>query len=92
MSDLSLFLDFWVHEAFEGVLEEVDECGGKNNTYAKPDVIRRGVSKFLAWHRYAPVPKCLPMKKRVRGNRKDLTRFDIAGKDAAKKTVTMSYF
>lgn len=29
------------------------------------------------------------MKKRMRGIRRDLTRFDIAGKDAAEKAVTI---
>lgn len=40
MSDLCLFLDCWVRQAFEGVLEEVHECGRQDDTYARCDVIR----------------------------------------------------
>lgn len=47
MSDVCLFLDCWVREAFKGVLEEVDECGRQDDAYVRCDVIRRCIRKVV---------------------------------------------
>lgn len=47
MSDLCLFLDCWVRQAFEGVLEEVDECGGQYDAYVHHNKLRLCIRKMF---------------------------------------------